>query len=106
MHFFFVWIPLVSSLLGAIGRMKRKILLPECGVWCLLSPMKAATYLVLKDQAQKILSAWNVSEPLPGKGRQVIVAFPSAGDGYRMAQVTKAAVRSTYGKPLYSIVLS
>lgn len=42
MLFFFIRIPLVSSLLGAIVRVKRKILLPICGEWCPLSMMNAA----------------------------------------------------------------
>jgi hypothetical protein len=39
---FFPWIPLVSSLLRAIDRAKRKKTWTICGEWCLLSPMNAA----------------------------------------------------------------
>lgn len=62
----------------------------------------AAEQLLLADQAQMILTGWNVTEPLPTKKTAVIVGFPPALP-FPLARLTRTNLKSTYGKPLYSL---
>ena len=55
--------------------------------------------LVTKDQLARLFEAWGVTEPIPGKGKQVIVAFP-----FQPAfRVVKTDHKATYGGRLWSI---
>ncbi len=59
-------------------------------------------YYYTKDQMLKVFEAWGVTEPLPKKGRKVLVAFPP-GREIRMATVTVHDRKSTYGKTLFRV---
>lgn len=58
--------------------------------------------LLLKDQAQCILNGWKVTEPIPGKGKAVIVGFPPTFQ-FPIARLTYTDQKSTYGKRLYRL---
>ncbi len=57
-----------------------------------------------KDQTMRLFALWNVTEPLPKKGKKVIINFPPGVDNqFPLAEVTLYPGKSTYGKKLYSI---
>ena len=59
-----------------------------------------------KDQLRHLYAAWGHADAeIPGKGKATILAFPP-GAQYRQARIERAAVKSTYGKPLYQVTLS
>lgn len=59
--------------------------------------------LYTKDQIETALDAFGFkNEPLPGKGKQLIIAFPRGGD-FSRANIKKTDKKSTYGKVLYSL---
>ncbi len=64
---------------------------------------KPATHnFFLKDQAQRLLDSWKVTEPLPSKNKKLVVAFPRDGKHEcSRIDVYLSAHKSTYGKPLY-----
>lgn len=59
----------------------------------------------LKDQILKLMREWNCSEPLPTKKTRVIIGFPPSAQ-YRLGIITKHDQKSTYGKPLYKLLLT
>lgn len=59
----------------------------------------------LKDQLLTVFHGWGVTEPLPKKGRSVVVAFPGPAV-LNTATVTLHENRSTHGKPLYKVEFS
>lgn len=63
-------------------------------------------YYYTKDQLLKVFQAWSVSEPIPGKGKKTVIAFPPSEDNqFRQATVTVDPLKSTYGKSLYKVVM-
>ena len=67
--------------------------------------MTTSIQLNTKEQLLHIFAAWGVKEPIPGKGKKVIIGFPPPA-AFRMATIIKSDKRSTYGKALYQIELS
>lgn len=62
---------------------------------------------VTKDQALKLLLAWDCDEPLPKNGYKLVINFPNNGTNiYRIGVVNWSDKKSTYGKRLYHILLT
>jgi hypothetical protein len=59
-------------------------------------------YLDTKDQLVRLLREWGVSEPIPGKGKKLIVCFPPPAV-LNVATIIKSDKKSTYGKALWEI---
>jgi hypothetical protein len=59
-----------------------------------------------KEQLQQLYVAWGCGETakIPTKNRVTVIAF-APGKDYGMARISKAAQKSTYGKPLFEVIL-
>lgn len=58
--------------------------------------------LLTKVQLKLILKAWGVDDPVPGKGKSLIVTWPKPTQP-EIAKVTWTDLRSTYGQRLYRV---
>ena len=61
-------------------------------------------YLLTKDQAVAVLESWGNKEPMPRKDRQLIICLPKPANP-NMATVSKTDLKSTYGRPLYRVIM-
>ena len=69
--------------------------------------MRPHEMLVTKAQAELLLRGWECSEPVPGKGRKVFVAFPCRGpEDVDLAEVSWTEHKSDAGDRLWSVVQS
>lgn len=60
-----------------------------------------------RDQLLKVIHAWRVEAEPPRKGQKLIVAFPNTEQyDWAKATITVHTQKSTYGKPLFKVVLS
>lgn len=59
-------------------------------------------YFNTKDQLVRLLQEWKVSGDIPGKGKKLIVCFPSPAV-FKMVTIIKSDKKSTYGKALWEI---
>jgi len=71
--------------------------------------MKTATPYICnytKEQLRQLYVAWGCAETakIPTKNRVTIIAFPP-GAQYSTARISKAAQKSTYGKPMFEVIL-
>jgi hypothetical protein len=59
-----------------------------------------------KEQLQQLYVAWGCDKiaRIPTKNRVTIIAFPP-GAQYNTARISRAAQKSTYGKPMFEVIL-
>ena len=58
-------------------------------------------------QLQKMFQIWGVKEPAPNKGQKIVISFPpSDKNQYSMATVVRDYNKSTYGKPMWKVVMT
>lgn len=58
-----------------------------------------------KDQLVALFRDWSIAEPIPGKNKKVLVAFPP-GSQFAVGTITRHDKPSTYGKTLFRVELA
>lgn len=57
-----------------------------------------------KEQLIKLFEAWQCKEPIPAKGKKVVIAFPRSSQyQFGLLTVFKSDKRSTYDKALWAV---
>lgn len=64
--------------------------------------MALSECLYTKDQLQDLMNKWGCTEPIPKKGRQVLICWPY-GIRPNTAVITAAGKKSDDGKRLYLV---
>lgn len=63
--------------------------------------------LYTKSQLQVLFQAWQCSEPIPGKGKKVVIAFAGRTDfDVDLIEVELTGLKGTYGDRLYRVGMS
>jgi hypothetical protein len=55
-----------------------------------------------KEQAERVCDCWGLIQPLPKKGKQLVVAFAKPAS-LNLCVITVHSAKSTYGKTLYKL---